>query len=169
MTAFNLGGVDYVTKPFQFEEVEARVETHLALRAAQFELERYNLHLQDQVKDQLNDLPDSHMATIFALAKLAECRDEDTGTTPADPALLPRAGSRLAEDRRSGITEEFIEQLFHACALHDIGKVGIPDTVLLKPGQLAPAEVEVMKQHTVLGAETLAAVLARDSNNVISR
>ena len=70
--AFSCGGVDYVTKPFQFEEVEARIETHLELR-------RYQKSLEDLVREQVREISESHMSTIFALSKLAESRDNDTG------------------------------------------------------------------------------------------
>ncbi len=77
--AFTAGGVDYITKPFQFEEVLARVETHLHLRKLQHELQRHNKHLGELVEEQVREISDSQMATIFALAKLAESRDDDTG------------------------------------------------------------------------------------------
>jgi putative two-component system response regulator len=166
--AFAAGGVDYVTKPFQFEEVEARVATHLTLRAAHFELERYNLHLQDLVKEQTHDLRESHLATIFAFAKLAEQRDQVTGAHLLRTQRFCRAlACHLAEKGLFNIDDYFMENLFHTCPLHDIGKVGIPDAILLKQGPLGPEEFEVMKQHAVLGAETLKAVLARNANNIM--
>ena len=78
--AFRRGGVDYVTKPFQIEEVEARVETHLRLRNAQAELARYNRYLEQLVEEKVKEISESQLATIFAMVKLAESRDDETGT-----------------------------------------------------------------------------------------
>jgi putative two-component system response regulator len=77
--AFAAGGQDYVTKPFQIEELYARVKTHLRLRRMQSELEKYNLHLRELVEEQVREISDSQLATILALSKLSECRDEETG------------------------------------------------------------------------------------------
>src|SRR5664280_724118 len=76
---FSVGGLDYVTKPFQFEEVHARVATHLKLHALQTAIEAYNHRLSDLVQAQVREISESQMATIFAMAKLAESRDNDTG------------------------------------------------------------------------------------------
>lgn len=102
----------------------------------------------------------SRQAAIFGLARLAECRDDETG------AHLSRIRSYtriLAEEMAQSqdyapiLTEEFIEEIGHSAVLHDIGKVGIPDFILQKPGRLTADEYEVMKQHTVFGAHVLAA------------
>lgn len=149
--AFSVGGVDYITKPFQLEEVNARVATHLNLR-------RLTTHLEDLVQEKVGELTASQMATIMAMARLAQSRDDATGThlervqgycriLAAELAQLPRY--------RDLIDERFIELVYEASTLHDIGKVGIPDSVLLKPGKLTSEEYEIMKQHTVIGAKTL--------------
>ncbi len=159
---FSVGGVDYVTKPFQAEEVNARVETHLKIRRLQVELDRYNHSLQDMVREQVKEISESQIATILALAKLSEYRDEDTGNHIIRVQRYCQAlALHLAEGGSFGalIDEHFVENIFHASALHDIGKVGIPDSILLKPGPLTPEESVVMKTHTTLGAETLAEVL----------
>ncbi len=79
LRAFSAGGVDYVGKPFQFAEVEARISTHLRLRFLQRELERHNDHLADLVAEQVKEISEAQQATIFAIAKVAEARDFDTG------------------------------------------------------------------------------------------
>jgi len=79
MKAFSAGGLDYVTKPFQFEEVHARVETHLRLHLLQRELEKYNLKLGELVQEKVKEISQSQLATIVAMSKLAESRDDDTG------------------------------------------------------------------------------------------
>lgn len=170
--AFSAGGVDYVTKPFQFDEVAARVETHLKIRRLQLEIEGLNRSLQDRVRDQVRELSESQIATIVALAKLSESRDEDTGHHILRVQRYCRALARhLADEKVYGalIDDVFVENLFHASALHDVGKVGIPDAVLLKPGKLTAEEVEVMKGHAALGAEALAAVVRSYPNNAFVR
>ena len=149
--AFSSGGVDYVTKPFQFEEVEARVRTHLKLR-------RYQLFLEELVAAQVKEIADSQMSTIFALSKLAESRDSDTGEHLARVQRFCRLlAERLsqASPYKTHINAEFIHDLSSASPLHDIGKVAIEDSVLLKPGRLTPEEFETMKTHTTIGAQTL--------------
>jgi len=166
--AFSVGGVDYVTKPFQSEEVQARIQTHLRISALQNELEKHNHHLEELVQEQIKEISDSQMATILALAKLAEFRDEDTGRHIERVQIyckLLAIHLSLKKPFRSAITPAFVENIYHASPLHDIGKVGIPDTILLKPGKLTAEEYELMKKHTVVGAQTLIAVRERYPKN----
>jgi putative two-component system response regulator len=152
--AFGSGGVDYVTKPFQFEEVAARVETHLKLR-------RYQARLEDVVKEQVAEICASQISTIFALSKLAESRDMDTGQHLERVQVFCRMlAVKLGggDPFRRVIDDAFIHNIFNASPLHDIGKVASPDRVLLKAGKLTPQEFEIMKQHAVLGASTMEAV-----------
>jgi putative two-component system response regulator len=170
--AFALGGVDYVTKPFHVEEVHARVEAHLKIRQLQRELDRHNHELEGTVRAQVFELSRSVLATITALAKLAECRDEDTGNHVVRVQHYCRAlARRLAQDGLFGtvIDEAFIDNIFHASVLHDVGKVGISDAILLKPGRHTPAEFEIMKTHSAIGADTLAAVLDAHPHNAFVR
>ena len=91
--AFASGGVDYVTKPFQVDEVHARVDAHLKIRRLQVELDRYNHSLQDMVQAQVKEISESQIATILALAKLSEYRDQEHRQPhPAGPAVLPGSG-----------------------------------------------------------------------------
>jgi putative two-component system response regulator len=156
--AFAAGGVDYVTKPFQFEEVFARVETHLRLRRLQLELEKHNLHLEDLVREKVAEISDSQIATIVALSKLTESRDDETGEHIERTQTFCRI---LTEELRrqpgyaGSIDEAFVENIYQASVLHDIGKVGIPDNILLKAGRLTLEEFEKMKTHTLIGARTL--------------
>lgn len=168
MEAFTTGGVDYITKPFQFAEVQARVAVHLKLRRLQLELEKYNCHLQELVADQVKEISELQMATIFALAKLSESRDDMTGRhLERVQSFCKLLAQQLRENGsyQEEIDETFIEDIFRASPLHDIGKVGIPDAILLKPGKLTAEEFEVMKGHSLIGAQTLEAVRNQSPHN----
>jgi putative two-component system response regulator len=170
--AFSSGGVDYITKPFQFEEVEARVDSHLKIQRLRHEIETLNSTLQNRVQSQIKEISDSQIATIIALAKLTESRDTDTGNHISRIQQYCRAlAEQMAESGEFGtlIDDNFIETIYQASALHDIGKVGIPDCILLKQGSLTPEEFDIMKTHTTLGAETLNAVMKSYPNNAIVR
>lgn len=110
----------------------------------------------------------SQMSTIFALAKLAESRDDETGGHIERVQELCRT---LAEELRTDtaysdrIDDMFVNYLFSTAPLHDVGKVGVPDAMLLKPGRLTPEESEIIKTHTTIGAQTLSAVRERHPNN----
>lgn len=156
--AFQRGGVDYVTKPFQIEEVEARVETHLKLRRTQAEVERYNRYLEQLVDEKVKEISEGQLATIFAMVKLAESRDDETGThiwRVREYCLALANALRGSAAFRETITDAFVRDLYNAAPLHDIGKVGISDAILLKPEKHTPEEFEVMKTHTTIGAHTL--------------
>ncbi len=158
---FELGAVDYITKPFQIEEVKARVNTHLKLRQTQNALQQFNDRLQDMVAQQVEEIARSQQAMIFALAKLSHTRDDDTGLhlervqhqckiLATELAAIPPFSEV--------ITSQFIDAIYHASPLHDVGKVGIADSILLKPGKLNDEEFLVMKTHTTIGAATLESV-----------
>lgn len=149
--AFSIGGVDYIIKPFQFEEVLARVETHLKLNSLVTSLE-------EKVRDQVKEITASQMATIMAMARLAQSRDDDTGThlerVQGYCLMLVEELAHLPQYNHL-IDAHFIDLVFKASALHDIGKVGIPDEVLLKPRKLTIEEHEIMRRHTTIGSQTL--------------
>ncbi|MBK8596623.1 MAG: response regulator [Holophagales bacterium] len=170
--AFRVGAVDYVSKPFQEEEVLARVKTHLRLRRLQVDLASHNVQLEERVAAQVKAATAFQLATIFALAKLAEARDDDTGHHIERVQTFARM--LAGQMRQMGLhvvqlTAEFIDNLYQTASLHDIGKVGTPDAVLLKPGKLTAAEFEEMKKHCALGADTLASVLRRHPDNQFLR
>jgi putative two-component system response regulator len=157
----DLGAVDFITKPFRPGIVKSRVRNHL-------ELKRHRDHLQDLVEEQVEEIADSHIATIFAMSKLAESRDDDTGkhlerTQIYCRMLAEQLGTR--DEMKSIIDAEYIETIFHASPLHDIGKVAVPDAVLCKPGKLTDEEFAIMRTHTRRGAETLFIVAKRFPNN----
>jgi putative two-component system response regulator len=168
VSAFEAGGADYVTKPFYAAEVRARVRVHLGLRQLQRHLSDRNRNLQALVQQQVQDITSAQMATIFALARLAESRDDDTGKhIDRVQSFCHQLASQLFEDRRFPelATLAAVTTLSEASALHDIGKVAMRDSVLAKQGTLAPDEFEEMKSHTIIGGRTLDAVLKKYPGN----
>ena len=124
-------------------------------------LQKYNDHLEELVEEKVKVISASQLSTIFALVKLAESRDDDTGNHIGRTAAYCRLlAEKLLERGKHPhvINTEFVETITNASPLHDIGKVGIPDAILLKPGRLTPEEFEVMKTHVIIGHETLASV-----------
>jgi putative two-component system response regulator len=165
---FEMGAVDYITKPFQIEEVFARVNTHLKLRLAQEKLETFNSQLQELVANQVEEISKSQHAMIFALAKLSHTRDDDTGLHLERVQHLSKIlAAMLADNPEIGkdITPSFITAIYHASPLHDVGKVGIKDSILLKPVKLTEEEFAIMKTHTTIGSTTLESVHKQYPNN----
>ncbi len=166
---FELGAVDYVTKPFEIMEVQARVKTHLLLKTAQDMLKRQNEVLEQKVRERTLELMLTRDVTIQSLSSLAETRDNETGghirRTQNYVSILadnlhthPRFSSFLNPDIR--------EILGKTAPLHDIGKVGVPDRILLKPGKLDEREFEEMKKHTVYGKQALINAEADSGTNI---
>ncbi len=149
-----LGAVDYITKPISPPTVLARVQTHLNLKAASDFLKDKNLFLEREVERRAKDLRAVQEVTIMALASLAETRDNDTGNHLRRTQCYVKALAEKLKDHprfSRDLTDANIALLFKSAPLHDIGKVGIPDRILLKPGPLEPEEFEVMKRHTLIG------------------
>jgi putative two-component system response regulator len=153
-----LGAVDYVTKPIRPAILLARVKAHLELKHARDLLQNQNNYLEKEVGLRMRENELVKNVSIHALALLAEKRDNETGnhlvrTRSYVQVLIehlqdhPRFEQALREPQRS--------MIIRAAPLHDIGKVGIPDQILLKPGKLTPEEFEVMKQHAQIGADAL--------------
>ena len=160
---FDSGAVDYITKPVSPAIVLARVRTHLALRAASRELQSRNQSLEDLVAQRTRELALTQDMTIQALAGLVESRDKETGAHVLRTQRYVQAlGEEMLRDPRfeAQLSPRQVELMAKAAPLHDVGKVGIPDSILQKPGKLTPEEFEIMKRHTVIGGEALAAVAA---------
>ena len=147
---FEIGAVDYTTKPFDIAEVKARLKTHLSLKLAQEALKNQNRTLEEKVKERTTELEAARLDLIWRLGKAAEYRDTDTGNHVVRVAYYSQV---LAEN--IGLSRKFAEMIFLTSPLHDIGKIGIPDNILLKKGKLEPDEWEIMKQHCSIGAEIL--------------
>lgn len=115
-------------------------------------------NLDQLVQQRTEQIAETRDVTVFALAKLAESRDPETGTHLEHIRSYSQIlGEQLAKDKAftDEVDEQFLQNLWRSSPLHDIGKVGIPDTILLKPGRLSNSEFELMKQHTIIGAEAL--------------
>ncbi|MBV8658293.1 MAG: two-component system response regulator [Burkholderiales bacterium] len=155
---FDAGAVDYIAKPVSPPTVLARVKTHLKLKAAADFLEDKAAYLQTEVDRRTHDIGVIQDVTIMAMASLAETRDNETGNhirrTQHYVRLLANA-LKTHPRFATQLDDETIEQLFKSAPLHDIGKVGIPDRILLKPGKLTAEEFEVMKTHTTLGRDAI--------------
>lgn len=140
---FELGAVDYITKPISPATVLARVRTHLALYDQARELERL-------VRQRTAELETTRLQIIHRLGRAAEFKDNETGNHVIRMSHYARL---IAE--AMGLAAHSVELLFHAAPMHDVGKIGIPDNILLKPGKLDAVEWEVMRQHPAMGAEIL--------------
>jgi len=157
---FDAGAVDYIIKPISPPVVLARVRTHLKLKAAADFLSDKAAFLQREVEKRTREVQVVQDVTIIALASLAETRDHETGNHLRRTQNYVRAlALQLRQHPRFQLflDDETIQLLYKSAPLHDIGKVGIPDHILLKPGALTAEEFEVMKTHTVLGGEAIAA------------
>ena len=166
--AFETGGVDYVTKPFQVEEVLARVKIHVTNHRLQAELEQYNNNLQHLVQEQVKEISQAQMATIVAMSKLAESRDDVTGKHIERVRTFCKMLALKLKERpefTNVVSAAYAKNVFYASPLHDIGKVAIPDNILLKPGKLTEKEFKTMQTHTIHGAQTLEAVRVEYPNN----
>jgi putative two-component system response regulator len=153
-----MGAADFITKPVNPPIVLARVATHLQIKAAADFLKDQNAYLDAEVTRRGRELAAIQDVTILAMASLAETRDNDTGNHIRRTQNYIKA---LAEhlkhhDRfKFFLSDRTIDMLYKSAPLHDIGKVGIPDRILLKPGRFEPHEMEIMKTHCKLGRDAI--------------
>ena len=153
-----MGAADYITKPISPPIVLARVKTQLENKAAADFLLDQNHFLETEVAKRTRELSAIQDVTILTMASLAETRDSDTGNHIRRTQHYVKAlAQRLKTHPRfaSFLSDSTIELLFKSAPLHDIGKVGIPDRILLKPGRFTPEEFDIMKAHTTLGRDAI--------------
>ena len=146
-----LGAVDYITKPFRPDLLKARVSNHL-------ELKRYRDRLEELVRDRTSELELTREVTIESMGILTEYKDSETGGHIKRTRNYIRVLAEALRDHprfKGFLDDETIDLLYKSAPLHDIGKVGIPDTILQKPGKLSPLEFEQIKQHTVFGRNAI--------------
>jgi putative two-component system response regulator len=148
---------DFISKPVDKMELLARVRSLLKVKAYNDLMGNYRKELESEVasrteelKHALERIKAASLETIYRLSMAAEYRDEDTGTHIKRMSFYCAAVAR-----RMGLDESTVETILYAAPMHDLGKIGIPDLILLKPARLDPVEWEIMKQHTVIGANIL--------------
>lgn len=155
---FELGAVDYITKPIVPPILMARVHTHLALQSARKSLEHQNEILEEQVDHRTRQLAALQDSIIIAMASLAETRDNETGHhIRRTQHYVRELAFNLQKHAHftEALNDKYIELVYKSAPLHDIGKVGVPDRILLKPGALTAEEFEEMKKHTTYGRDTI--------------
>lgn len=151
LKALDLGAKDFLTKPFNRVEVLTRIRNLLEVRLLHRKLHQQNNLLEEKVRQRTLDLRESQLEIVRRLGLAAEYRDNETG---AHIMRMSQYSTKLAQ--AYGLPEDDCELLLNASPMHDIGKIGIPDHILLKPGKLTDEEFSIMKTHTTIGAEVLA-------------
>ena len=153
-----LGAVDYITKPINPAITLARVANHLTLKASADFLKDKAAYLEQEVAKRTTELVALQDVTILTMASLAETRDSETGNhIRRTQFYVKELAEKLSTHPKfkALLTPAFIQMLFKSAPLHDIGKVGIPDRILLKPGKFEPHEFEIMKTHALLGKQVI--------------
>jgi putative two-component system response regulator len=157
------GAYDYIVKPFESEDLLRTVERALERGRLIRQNAEYRRDLERMVREQTVEIRQTRDIALLTLARLAESRDTVTGQHLERMAEYSRrlAEAAARESVLGWVTPEVVDQLYKSSPLHDIGKVGIPDAILRKPGPLAPDEMAIMRTHTEIGGDTLRSVIER--------
>ena len=150
LRALESGAKDFLHKPFDKVEVLMRIRNLLEASLLNKAVSQQNESLEQIVKIRTQELKETQFEVVHRLARAAEHRDNETGSH-----IIRLSHYATLIGRTCGMTEEECDILFHATPMHDVGKLGIPDRILLKPGKLDDEEWEIMKQHTIIGAHLL--------------
>jgi len=148
--ALSEGAQDFLTKPFEKHETLKRIENMLRIRLLHNEVLEQNIILERKVQERTSELNDSRLEIIYRLGRAAEYRDCATGEH-----LVRLSHMCLLFGKLAGMPDQKAALLFNASPMHDIGKIGIPDSILLKPEPLTKEEWEMMQTHTTIGADLL--------------
>lgn len=148
--ALSAGAKDFMTKPFDHTELLLRIMNMLEMHFLQIELANQNQLLEQKVAERIHDLAAAQMEILERLARASEYRDDDTGQHTQRVGLV---SALLAQ--ALNLPPARVEIIRRAAPLHDVGKIGVPDNILLKPGRLTPEEFEIIKPHTTIGAALL--------------
>ena len=147
LRALRAGAKDFISKPFDMVEVLARVHNMLEVRLLHQALHNFNDLLEQRVLERTSDLHEGYVETVITMTRAAEHKDEDTGAHVRRISYYSRNLARVLE-----LNDEFVDNIFFASPMHDIGKIGIPDHILLKPGGFTTQEWAVMQTHAAMGA-----------------
>jgi len=150
MRALEQGAKDFVTKPFDRDEILNRIANMLEVRGLYNERQRQNEILEEKVQERTRELADTRLEIIRRLGRAGEYRDNETGMH-----VIRMSKSSQCLSLAAGLDEKHAEMILQASPMHDLGKIGIPDNVLLKPGKLTADEWEIMKTHVDIGADIL--------------
>ena len=148
--ALSRGAKDFLNKPFHSDEVLLRISTLLETRFLYLQIQSQNQILEAKVRDRTRELEAAQIEIIERLARAAEFRDDNTGQ---HTERVGQMAALLA--RQIGLPDPQVSLIRRAAPLHDVGKIGIPDSILLKLGKLTPDEFELVKTHTTIGARIL--------------
>ncbi|HPF21185.1 MAG TPA: response regulator [Syntrophomonas sp.] len=165
----DMGALDYIRKPINIQSLRKRIQVHTHLRRARQQLQRYNEILEKTVQERTRELVITRDVSIHAMVILLEKRSIESSHHAKRTQWIMKALCEHLSSQpiyQNVLTEEYIKELFDTAPLHDIGKVGIPDRILLKPGPLDERELAIMKKHTTYGVEALQ--LGNDENLSVS-
>ncbi|NLI75172.1 MAG: two-component system response regulator [Candidatus Riflebacteria bacterium] len=160
----SLGAADFLTKPINPPIVLARVRNHILVKRAHDFLKDRNQYLNAEIERRTKEIHVIQDVTIMAMASLAETRDNETGYHIKRTQWYVKELAMKLRDHprfREVLNDEGVDLMFKSAPLHDIGKIGIPDHILLKPGRFTPEEFEIMKRHTTIGRDAIRAAEAR--------
>ena len=173
LKGYEVGADDYLLKPFNHDDLIAKVNIHLRLHKSMAEIwttnskiVEFNEELEHIINERTTEVPATRDIAVFALAKLAESRDPETSEHLKRVSGYCRIlAEELCNDGAYSeqIDFQYVADVCHSSPLHDIGKIGIPDAILLKPGRLTADEFKIMQRHSVIGAEILECAIKRGS------